>query len=1101
MLSAIYIKGFKTFARPVRMPLEGGVTAIVGPNGSGKSNITDAVLFALGEQSAGVLRAGAMGDLIFSGSESLGAAGVAEVTLVLDNRGGEISLPYEEVSLTRRIARGGETEYRVNGSRARLTDVRAVAGEAGIGRHSILRQGSVDAIIAGGPGACRTALEESAGLGVYRRRRVSASRRLERADAQLEQSRQLEHELAGQLARIEREAVAAREYRELESRFRTLSLAHLYRTARQDLGPVEAQLRDDETLVATLEEVESQLAREEAAARPRLREAEEELRGVEGVLEGLEDGFERLGLEALRSERAVLRLEAAGGREGERVALLARVDEARGRLARALEESEREMELVTRERAAAAGGLKELARAAENLRGERQEAQDQRDRLARELEVLTERHRNSLARAAAPNLDEYALGRVSKWARELAVIAEEMPSGADGALAAELAAGEERLRRAETEVSRRRGALDAALGALEARIEALGARLRTKTGKAVRLYEVVRPRPGYEAAVEAALIEYGSGLLVRDAREGLKMLSRSEPVAVRMDAAGIENDDEGEALGRPLFECVEVSDGRYADSVRRLLDGVYVAEGLGAEPPANGHVVVTRDGVRLTRTSVRLRTEDGGLSLRSRLALEERRLADLGTGPARLIEGALERVAECARRFRKAGAGAREAREMELRARRAAALVGREALRREAELLEGRDDALSNARAAEALQLEIKEVGDRFEEAALEAARLARELASAAEEAETARAAVAELDRRLAQINHASAGLTGRDAVLSTERDRLAAPAYGAERAEAALVQRAAIVARSLEAAVRDRRARLRKRRGEAADAYRRASTEQNEVARRGVELAGRLAPARAAVQRSREALEGSRLAAEEAITELDVEWGASLATAAEASASLPEDVASERQRAARRLKRFGDVNLLALSQEAGLRERHDFVATQRADAEEAAAELRRMIEEIDGEIEERFSRTFGRVREAFREMVPRMISGAGGALDLSEEGVEIGLRLGRRGWKPIRVLSGGERSLLALAFLFAVLISETGGARGAFCILDEAEAALDDVNLSRFLAVVDSYRKTGQFVLVTHQKRTMASADVLYGITQDATGATVVVSKRLRGD
>ena len=176
MLSAIYVKGFKTFARPVRMPLSGGITAIVGPNGSGKSNITDAILFALGEGSPSLLRAGSMDDVVFCGSESLPAARAAEVTLVLDNEDGTILLPYGEVSLTRRISRGGDTEYRINGSRARMADVRAIAGEAGIGRHSILRQGAVDAIVAGGAQACRTALEEAAGLGVFRRRRLAAGR-------------------------------------------------------------------------------------------------------------------------------------------------------------------------------------------------------------------------------------------------------------------------------------------------------------------------------------------------------------------------------------------------------------------------------------------------------------------------------------------------------------------------------------------------------------------------------------------------------------------------------------------------------------------------------------------------------------------------------------------------------------------------------------------------------------------------------------------------------------------------------------------------------------------------------------------------------------
>src|ERR687890_705755 len=232
------------------MPLEGGITSIVGPNGSGKSNITDAVLFAIGEQSPGVLRAGAMSELIFSGSETLSGANAAEVTLVLENESGRISLPYREVSISRRISRGGETEYKVNGSRARLADVRAVAGEAGLGRHSILRQGAVDAIVAGGAAACRLALEEAAGLGVYRRRRLSASRRLEKAAAQLEKTRQLEAELANQLRRMEKEAVAAREYRDIEARYRELSLAHLYRAATQNLEGLQRRLEESRARAA-----------------------------------------------------------------------------------------------------------------------------------------------------------------------------------------------------------------------------------------------------------------------------------------------------------------------------------------------------------------------------------------------------------------------------------------------------------------------------------------------------------------------------------------------------------------------------------------------------------------------------------------------------------------------------------------------------------------------------------------------------------------------------------------------------------------------------------------------------------------------------------
>ena len=336
MLSAIYIKGFKTFARPVRMPLEGGIAAIVGPNGSGKSNITDAVLFALGEQSPGVLRAGAMSELIFSGSETLPAAAAAEVTLVFDNASGAISLPYGEVSVTRRVSRTGETEYRINGTRARLQDVRAVAGEAGVGRHSILRQGAVDAIVAGGAAACRLALEEAAGLGVFRRRRLSASRRLEKAGIQLEKSRQLESELENQLRRIESEAAAAREYRELESRYRELSLAHLYRVATHETDELRHRLREGESRVATLAAREEVLRREEEVLSGRARVLEGSLRAIEERLEALEDGAENRRSESLRADRTLFRLQLARQQEIERRRSLARLEEGLRRVSQTI---------------------------------------------------------------------------------------------------------------------------------------------------------------------------------------------------------------------------------------------------------------------------------------------------------------------------------------------------------------------------------------------------------------------------------------------------------------------------------------------------------------------------------------------------------------------------------------------------------------------------------------------------------------------------------------------------------------------------------------------------------------------------------------------
>ena len=393
MLSAIYIKGFKTFARPVRMPLQGGITSIVGPNGSGKSNITDAVLFALGEQSPGVLRAGAMGELIFSGSETLAAASAAEVTLVLDNEDGRISLPYREVSISRRISRAGETEYRINGSRARLADVRSVAGEIGLGRHSILRQGAVDSIVAGGAAACRLALEEAAGLGVFRRRRVSASRRLERADVQLERSRQLEAELESQLRRIEREAAAAREYREIEARYRELSLAHLFRIATRELDGLRRKYEESNRQVATLAARERDIREEERRVELQLRNLEDDLKQTELRLEALEDGAEDLRTEALRSDRTVLRIEAGRGREGERRLAVLRLEDELARVSRTVKSLQGRSDELDAERAEKREEFDRLQKSLARARDGSVSADRERTKLSRELERSARPHR------------------------------------------------------------------------------------------------------------------------------------------------------------------------------------------------------------------------------------------------------------------------------------------------------------------------------------------------------------------------------------------------------------------------------------------------------------------------------------------------------------------------------------------------------------------------------------------------------------------------------------------------------------------------------------------------------------------------------------
>jgi chromosome segregation protein len=1097
VLSAIYIKGFKTFARPVRMPLEGGITSIVGPNGSGKSNITDAVLFALGEQSPGVLRAGAMSELIFSGSETLPAAGAAEVTLVLDNSSGEISLPYREVSVTRRISRTGETEYGINGTRARLADVRAVAGEAGIGRHSILRQGAVDAIVAGGAAACRLAVEEAAGLGVYRRRRLSASRRLEKAAAQLDKSRQLEVELANQLRRIEREAAAARDYRELESRYRELSLAHLYRAATQELGGIQRRLGEARSRTVDLASREEMLREEEETLAHRSGELEGGLREVESRLERLEDSAEDLRSESLRADRSFFRLEVGRGREeGKRLSVSDLENEVH-RVSQALANLEEKVGELEAELEANRGESARLRRALAQAREQGAAAEREKSRLAADLEILRTQLAYSVSADERRAMPEEELARLTN-------VAGSLQRSSDGGFEERLEEFREQLgdqlplvEASAEEIGRRRGALAAAVGRAESRVRALQEAVPTRAG--TRLYEVIRARPGYEVAVEAALGEFGVGVLAENVDEGMKLLSSTERVVVRLDAGRLE--ESGPPPGKPLVECVDIVDERYAEALERLLGGIYVTEDPENNAPSNGYVAVTREGLRLTRTSVSLRPGESGLDHEARLTAELEILDALKSGPGETLYALREKVSDTMRRLDRLTERAQRISSFADRALRVRSLLSREAGRRVAMAEEYRKDLLKREGAKASLTREVQRTEKDLARAEKISIHAKEEISVSAQASSAADAAAEESDRKLARLRAAVAEGRDRQARLSRRLER-ARKASGQETDRALrAAERAARASARLAATVRERRSGLRALRSRLADAHNRASAQRTDLARQAASLAGDLASTRASAERLSEELQRTRSQAAEAAEEIEAEWGATLETARQEAERHPPSTDIERGRLARRLKRFGDVNLLALSQEEELRERYEFVTTQRADAEAAADELNRIILSIDREIEARFSETFGRVRGAFGEMVPRMMEEASGVLDLSEEGVEVGLRLGRRGWKPLRVLSGGERALLALSFLFSILLSRPGGDSGTFCVLDEAEAALDDLNLARFLAVVDSHRATGQYLLVTHQKRTMAAADVLYGVVQDASGATTVVSKRMQGE
>src|SRR5215213_8389783 len=307
-LRSITLKGFKSFPNRTRLEFAPGIAVIIGPNGSGKSNITDAVLWALGEQSPLAVRGQSMRDVIFAGAH--GVQGSRSVEVVIDNHDGALDIDFSEISIVRRLGRDGEGEYRLNGARCRLVDVVEVLSDSGLGKemHSVVSQGKVEQIVMSRPRERRLLIEEAAGLGKHRKRRRRAQLKLERTEENLSRALHVEREARSRLRPLKRQAEAA----ELHQRLERQSLEARLELARERSREVRLQLGEAESRAGAAQEERSAAERLLAGVASAREEAEEAFAAQTRTREELQS---RLYAARSAADRIGLRLERAGDQE------------------------------------------------------------------------------------------------------------------------------------------------------------------------------------------------------------------------------------------------------------------------------------------------------------------------------------------------------------------------------------------------------------------------------------------------------------------------------------------------------------------------------------------------------------------------------------------------------------------------------------------------------------------------------------------------------------------------------------------------------------------------------------------------------------------
>jgi len=1079
-LKSITVKGFKSFPDRTRLEFGPGVSVIVGPNGSGKSNVTDAVLWALGEQSPAAVRGQSMQDVLFGGAPGRQAAGHAEVELVLDDSEGLLALGTPEISIYRRLDRTGEGEYRMAGARCRLVDVIELLSDTGLGKemHSVISQGRVESIVTSKPRDRRLLIEEAAGLGKHRKRRRRAQLKLTRTQDNLDRALDVEREARSRLRPLKRQAEAA----ELHERLERQALEIRWELTRDGLRGRRQALADAQAAAAAVRARRAQTGRELEAVAQRREAAEEALAARSAQREELSrrayaarGAAERVTYRAEAARSAAATIDARLARTAQRVTALRTAaaqdqpdDEAAGRIAALLEslaalDRDREVEL--------AGQLREL---------ERQLA-EAADAVLTQTEAVARRRS---AREQAEARMETARARVREAER-----------------------GVESTRREAARVG----------GELAAVNQFLRHQASSPQG-APALADELDVDPGYELALAAAL----------DGRLRAAVVEHHDAAARLLDRTGADG-------GRALIP------GSEADGGRDLIAGSEADAPPPLEAPAGGPAGAERliDHVRGSDPALRL----ARVLLRDTWVLEA--LSDLPAGWPGVAVTRSGRVWSASSRELRQAPAVGEERVLAERNRREQLLVSSEgAVQAELHARAGLEDAAGVAAAADQARDELT--------AAHRSA--VRGLDEAAEEQRRIEALI-ERRRRAPEDGVGESGF-GQRSQLSAQ---LAAERQMVTRADRERAQRAAQIGRLDAALARDRElgpavtGAIAALEGAAAaigsclagfDAALAADRQAGES------VAGEL---RACAQQEA-GLHGQLQRDNEAMTEAEVRLQRARDQAADSEAEVCELAAglgleaapaerelageeratltSRLERVGRRREQLGPVNPLAQVQYAEAVAHVEELEGQRDDLETALRELEKLIADTDRQIRTTFEATFAATARGFEALAAQLFPGGGGRLRLVTErpgparviggerpaaassdggasdevpeddggaeedrlGVEIEITPGGKDMKRLSLLSGGEKSMTALAFLFAVFLARPC----PFYILDEVEAALDDLNIDRFLALLREYASRAQFIVVTHQKRTMEAADSLYGVSMGGDGISKVISRRL---
>lgn len=1178
-LKSIEIRGFKSFADRTLLHFRDGITAVVGPNGSGKSNISDAVRWVLGEQRIKSLRGGKMEDVIFAGTEFRKPLGFAEVTLLLDNSEHSLSVPFSEVSITRRLYRSGESEYLINGTTCRLRDIQELFMDTGIGKegYSIIGQGKIESILSGKMEERRALLEEAAGIVKYKSRKEEAEKKLENTEANLLRVQDILLTYEERLGPLEREKEKAESFLVLSKEQRGILLSLIL----SDLEEMEEEKgRLTEEVAKTAKACDGAKA-EKNSLETRTQELEKVLEEKEERSRKLKEEY-HLGREEFESLKAEVRVLTSKIEDRERslsrstgvfetnALRLQEEQEHDATLAEEIRTTDGQLEVVRKEiqameaREQALDSSLKSSEAAQ--RGLRDEEEDTEDHIARLQEEMREhyRERDTLlgtmenSRSIITNYEASKtmnLGAAEKTWVQLEELGQS--KGALDADALKVAEAKAREMEALEALDNRIKSIDyegrglesqrALLKNLEEQYEGYTRSAKSLMGflkssqsrhlaKTHLVGEVVRPKAGYESALEAALGSQVSNIItdtdlqakeligllreksmgratflprnvIRGKKLSMPQLKKSLLLGNLADLVEFQEDFQGivhSLLGR-IFVAKDMNDAveaaremKYSARIVTLAGDIINAggamtggsygkksTGVFSRKKDLEDLIATMEELRVTRKA----------AFQSREAVFARVQAEKKTH-MNLMQNIQEHALEITKLKERHQAYLEDAKRIEGIIQEAKAQLER----RKSELEEMENRVLEQEQRIRSFR-EQKEKNRTYLQGLKE--QRTREF----QEFDALKSAIMEISVKEARIAETLSAKSAAQTKVKASLDRLHEE-RGRLQKEMELFKEEIHDARDKIGETKARIAILENFLKEREVHLDQLSMEEVKEKAAWKTLQGALKTSEEEyhlldkeLYRKRDALEKLQKEESSLINKINDEMNLTLAEAREERIPIAnKDAFRKRLNELRRLiAALGHVNVGAIEEFREVSEHQRFLSGQKEDLEKAKGELKELALEMTLRMRALFTENFKVMNENFNDTFRSLFQGGQARLilgegDILEAPIEISVQPPGKKLQNINLMSGGEKVLSAIALTFAILRMKPT----PFCILDEIEAALDDANVYRFADFLSTFSRDTQFILITHRKGTMESADVLYGVTMEEKGISKIVSMDL---